>query len=1006
MLIGGACLVTAGFAGVVSYLSAKHSLIEAAELKLTTALDDRAGALDSVFETIKGDLEIQAAHPLVKQAIVDFTAAYDALGPGAQSYLQSAYIHDNPFPLGEKDSLMAADDGSRYSDLHEAYHPVFRQLLQEREYYDIFLFDKEGELVYTVFKKLDYATNLVNGEYAETDLGNAFRAARDTRSLSFFDFAPYAPSAGAPASFMSAPVTDDAGQFLGVIAFQMPIHGLNALMTTTYGLGETGQTLAVGSDYLLRSQSRFAEDNTILVEKLQSPAIEKALNGESGVSTYTDREGRALVQAFKPVTIVDTQWALVAQQAKDELLARAYALRNRLMIEISLLALAFLGLAIWISQGISFPLRNMKDHLDRMTKGDYKGQVPCRDQGDEIGEIARTMAVLTETLEEGAKDSATAAFKGSAFDNAGSAIVVIDRKQTIVFANRAATTFFAKNETALRDAYGAFNVDKPVGSQLPFTKDENVVSFSTLSNERQLPVEVYAELGDRVFRLNISAVVDGKGTLIGNAVEMKDVTVSRANAAILGAVEAEQATITFTPDGKILGANENFLGAVGYSLEEIKGKHHSMFVPDEMRKTDEYRRHWPQLASGASISGIFERVRASGERIYIQGIYAPVRDHKGNVTKVVKIVNDVTESERARRQAAIRDEKVSRDQRKVVEALKEGLSRLSAGDLTAKITEEFPDEYVEILENYNLAIEKLNATLSDIVVNSRSIDQSTQEVNQAADDLSKRTESQAASLEETAAALDEAVKSVADTAETAGQANQIVEKTSNDARNGGEIVKNAVHKMGEIEASSSEISQIIGVIDEIAFQTNLLALNAGVEAARAGEAGRGFAVVASEVRSLAQRSSDAAKEIKDLITTSSRHVSDGVSLVGQAGEALGRIVEGVSDVTAMVTKISAAAKEQSRGLAEINTAVGQMDEVTQQNASMVEETTAASHQLRQMASSLASSLAAFNTSASSGASGPSSSAAPVVRSQIKRAVSYAAEGNTAVASGGDGWDDF
>jgi methyl-accepting chemotaxis protein len=256
----------------------------------------------------------------------------------------------------------------------------------------------------------------------------------------------------------------------------------------------------------------------------------------------------------------------------------------------------------------------------------------------------------------------------------------------------------------------------------------------------------------------------------------------------------------------------------------------------------------------------------------------------------------------------------------------------------------------------------LKDTISVVVTNVSAIRTGSGEISQAADDLSRRTEQQAASLEETAAALDEITATVNRTAAGARQAAETVRAAKSDAETSGNIVRDAVSAMGAIEQSAREINQIIGVIDEIAFQTNLLALNAGVEAARAGDAGRGFAVVASEVRALAQRSAEAAKAIKALITASTGQVTTGVSLVGQTGEALQRIVGRVAEIDDLMSEIAASAQEQASGLHQVNIAVNQMDQVTQQNAAMVEESTAASHSLTQEAASLAGSVSRFQIS--------------------------------------------
>jgi methyl-accepting chemotaxis protein len=297
----------------------------------------------------------------------------------------------------------------------------------------------------------------------------------------------------------------------------------------------------------------------------------------------------------------------------------------------------------------------------------------------------------------------------------------------------------------------------------------------------------------------------------------------------------------------------------------------------------------------------------------------------------------------------------------VVASVGDGMSHLSAGDLTHRMSDAIPAEYRRLRDDFNTAMDKLQQTMVTIAAGASGISMSAQEIAEASDDLSRHTEQQAASLEQTAAALDEITTAVKKTAGGARQASEAVSAAKGVAEQSGAVVSEAVQAMGQIETSSKQISQIIGVIDEIAFQTNLLALNAGVEAARAGDAGRGFAVVAQEVRALAQRSAEAAKEIKALISASSRQVSHGVHLVGETGEALGSIVAKVGEIDLLVSDISASAQEQASSLAEVNTAMNQMDQVVQQNAAMVEESTAASHSLKSETQELARLIAGFTT---------------------------------------------
>jgi methyl-accepting chemotaxis protein len=296
----------------------------------------------------------------------------------------------------------------------------------------------------------------------------------------------------------------------------------------------------------------------------------------------------------------------------------------------------------------------------------------------------------------------------------------------------------------------------------------------------------------------------------------------------------------------------------------------------------------------------------------------------------------------------------------VVRSIGAGLERLAAGDLTFRLETALPPAYEPLRANLNAAMTQLRDLVCSIVANTLGLRSGTEEISRASDDLSRRTEQQAATLEQTAAALDEITATVRRTAEGATEMRSAVMRTRTDAEHSGGVVQQAVAAMSGIDASSRQIGQIVSVIDEIAFQTNLLALNAGVEAARAGDAGRGFAVVASEVRALAQRSADAAGEIKALIAASARQVDSGVKLVGETGEALGRIVDQVSRISGLVSEMAASAGEQATALGEVNTAINQMDQVTQQNAAMVEESTAAAHALGQETEQLSVLISRFN----------------------------------------------
>ncbi len=309
----------------------------------------------------------------------------------------------------------------------------------------------------------------------------------------------------------------------------------------------------------------------------------------------------------------------------------------------------------------------------------------------------------------------------------------------------------------------------------------------------------------------------------------------------------------------------------------------------------------------------------------------------------------------------------TRDLASVIAYTKEGLAKLYEGDLTFRLKEFFPVDFKSIRMDFNQTAQRLEDTMRSILHASDSMGGTASEIATAADDLSQRTEQQAAGLEETAAALEEITVTVKRNADNASRMRDVATEAGSDAKVSGEVLKRTVEAMDKIERSSTEIARILSVIDEISFQTNLLALNAGVEAARAGEAGRGFAVVASEVRALAQRSAEAAKEIKSIISTSSSDVEVGVKLVGQTATALERIAGRVGEIHDLVSVVASASDEEARGVSEVSAAVNQMDQITQQNAAMVEQSTAASHNLAQEAQGLADMVRKFKVGGSAGA---------------------------------------
>lgn len=416
------------------------------------------------------------------------------------------------------------------------------------------------------------------------------------------------------------------------------------------------------------------------------------------------------------------------------------------------------------------------------------------------------------------------------------------------------------------------------------------------------------------------------------------------------AIDKAMGVISFNMDGTIQEVNDNFLNVVGYSRDQVVGKHHRMFAEPELANSPEYTEFWAKLNRGEFDAGEYQRVGNGGKEVWLQASYNPIFDLNGKPYKVVKFAADITQQKQLQMTVET-----------VLESTAVVMNAMSEGDLTKFMEGEYEGEFALLQQAINDTVSKMSTVVQDIVEASINISSSASEISEGNVDLSQRTEEQASSLEETASSMEELTSTVRQNSDNARQANQLATDAREKAEKGGSVIQNAIEAMAAISQSSKKVADIIGVIDEIAFQTNLLALNAAVEAARAGEQGRGFAVVASEVRNLAQRSAAAAKEIKELINDSGEKVREGSNLVDESGRTLEEIVEGAKKVGDIISEIAAAGVEQTSGIEQVNKAVTQMDEMTQQNAALVEEAAAASESLDEQGRALQDMMAFFNT---------------------------------------------
>lgn len=531
-------------------------------------------------------------------------------------------------------------------------------------------------------------------------------------------------------------------------------------------------------------------------------------------------------------------------------------------------------------------------------------------------------------------------------------ISAIGKSQAVIEFNLDGTILTA-NDNFL--ATVGYTLDEIVGqhhsmfAEPEYAKSSEYKAFWQALSEGQYDAGEYKRLGKHGKEIWIHAsynpILDYNGTPYKVVKYATDITADKLQQANysgqIQAISKSQAVIEFNLDGTIINANENFLITLGYSLDEIKGKHHSMFAEPQYAQSAEYKAFWEKLGQGEYDTGEYKRIGKGGKEIWIQASYNPILDLNGKPYKVVKYATDIT----ARIQA--------------IAEIKNSIISLSNGDLTTRIENDLGKEFGVLGDAMNDLQDDLNVMISEIRAASDNVFDASSRLTQGSNELSKRTESQAASLEETASAMEELTSTVNQNATSAQEATKLSTNAMNKASAGGDVVNNAIDAMDAIEKSSKKISDIISVIDEIAFQTNLLALNAAVEAARAGEQGRGFAVVASEVRNLAQRSASAAKEIKGLISESVEAVNQGSKLVDNTGQTFSQLVEAVKDVVTIISDISTASTEQATGISEVSRTISQMDAMTQQNSSLVEQTTSSSQAMEEQAKGLQEQVASF-----------------------------------------------
>lgn len=892
----------------------------------------------SQFQTINGES-------------VDTRSMYSGLD--AESWaLQYQYIAANPNELGAKDALFAANDGSEYSKLHADLHPMLRNFLQKFGYYDIFIADPNtGDIIYSVFKELDYTTSLVDGPYSNSSIGDVFRKAQsltETDQTALGDFQTYLPSYNAPASFMASPIVNGA-EVVGILIFQMPIEDINAIMSERAGMGDTGETYLVGSDYLMRSDSYLEPEYHNVVASFKHPvkgsaktdSVTKALSGKTGTGITSDYNGNPVLSAYMPLQLGDITWAVLSEQDVAEAFAPAKQLRNVIFIAAILCAFGVIAIAYFIAKLISTPIKQVMDAILSAEKtGSFDKKVNYKNK-DEIGQMANafdgfieslsymfseTNKVLKDVSSSNYQSRVSSHYSGDMkllAEGVNSTIHTIHEAQQAQITQQReiekasdqakakaieAEASATKAEAAALEANRVRQALDVAGTAVLMTDSKNKIIYFN-----QAMKNIFSAIENHVPGFSKANITDSNTSLFRDKKSGESLNIMAQRSDINTMIIADY---TFAVSASPIMNGNDKIGTV------IEWKDRTVEVDIE-KEID-------TMVTAAAKGDFSVELETKGKDGFFLSLAQGLNTITGN-TKTV--IHDVARA----------------------------LQRMSEGDLTNKIETSYSGTFSDLTTNINLTMDKLVTVISHINDAANQVSSGAREIEAGIIDLSGRTEQQAASLEETASSMNEMLSSVSSNASKTSSADTMSKDAERCATEGGEVVKQAINAMQSINSSSKQIADITSVIDDIAFQTNLLALNAAVEAARAGEQGRGFAVVASEVRNLAQRSSQAAREIKELINDSVEKVETGTLLVNRSGETLDDLVKSVAKVSSIISELSSATTEQDTGIRQVNSAVSKMDEMTQQNSALVEEATAASENMASQAKAMTKSIGFFRT---------------------------------------------
>jgi len=977
------CSVALGIMGYLATSTAYSILETQGHARLQGALHRQADSFLGQLDALQISVASQSISPVTRKAITTLIGAFEALPGDKTATLQTRFITENEHPAGQKQLLDYTAGRDAYNRAHRGFHPYFRSIVEKNSFADLYLLDGEGNVLYSVMKNADFAISLRAEGRAEDGFSRAYErvmAGSGETEFVFEDFSDYALELPIYSAFMATPVLASNGAIVGVFIARVNAASLAVGADHEGALGETGTAGVIAPDgRVLRSTDPAQTPGDSYDITDPSDPIARALSGESDVATRETAGSRQQLAAFLPISFHTANWAVVAQQNTDELFADAKQLQRTTLYNGAALMLVAAMIAIFMSRAIISPLTAVGTAMGRVSEGDYESEIAGTDRFDEVGGIARTLDGLRRSLFDGRVAEAHANLLGEALETTTACLMIIESDLTVTHVNKAAASLLDTHFQG-KDGWNASDLE---GRRLDEFCHQSDRIAACLNDPEGRGNGVDIRLGEARITLVVQPVRDVDGACRNAVIEWKDKTKEFHQTALIGSIDQQQCHVGFDLDGKVTEVNANFLTLWGGDEGSVMGKSAENLIVVDPAKLPDGSGFLTELMSQQAVWGKF-KIRGTGSDAWIDGGFTVVTDNGGDPLGITLIGKDITNARAALEVAEADRKEIQAAQHQVVTELGAGLSRLSDGDLTVQITTPFAGQYEVLRNDFNSALGSLLRAMRGLVTSADSIQRGATEMSGSADDLLERTKTQAATLAGTSAEISQLSSSVAEAADRAQTTRKIVVDARENAIASGAVVEDAIAAMGEIEQSSQTISTITKVIDEISFQTNLLALNAGVEAARAGDAGRGFAVVASEVRALAQRSSNAAREINQVISETNHQIEKGVKLVGGAGQALEQIFASVKGIADNVGEIAQSAVTQSAGLREIDQSVGQLDQVTRQNAEKLSDTAASGHRLKNEANALTEANARFNVGTTPGtgacrASTPASAGASVQR---------------------------